>query len=93
MCPPRISKARSPFVCRCDFASKLKAAAIYPCINCANDPSNCKVGPESEQCACCVYNSWKCDLVISLAEIDKIKKTQKEVWAEIKSTQARLIRL
>ena len=63
------------------------------CKNCSDRSIECRVGRGSERCLECVRLGRKCDLSISDAEWERVRKERARLSAELQETYAKAARL
>ncbi len=66
---------------------------MRPCNHCSNRSVECRVGTGSDRCVECVRLGRKCDLAVSEAEWERVRKERARLRAELSETLAKAARL
>jgi len=92
----RVSKPSSSAVKRRRLSEKLRhndSPVMRPCNHCSNRSVECRVGTGSDRCVECVRLGRKCDLAVSEAEWERVRKERARLRAELSETLAKAARL
>ena len=93
MPPRRTQRSANPSVRRCKLARELLEPAMRPYNNCSRLNKQYLIGPESDRYSSCISSRKKCDLVVSLLEIRRIKNERKGLLAQLAEIIAKISRL
>ncbi len=92
----RVFKPSSSAAKRRRLSKKLRyndSSVMRPCNHCFNRSVKCRVGTGFDRCVECVHLGRKCDLAVSEAEWERVRKKRARLRAELSETLAKAARL